>query len=221
LEGLLLKGLEAILSEIKWNMAKLEKENVIKLVKKALKEGVNPYKVLDSLREGMEEIGRYYEQGEYFISELVYAGELMKSAMEILQPHLKVEKTAFSENSVVLGTALGDIHDIGKEIVKTLLVSAGFNVYDLGVDVPPEAFVNKAKEVGAKVIGISALLSTTTHIASDVVKLLSEIGLKNKIKVILGGAAVRSWMIKEFGVDAAVNDAMEGIKIIKQWIKEA
>ena len=216
-----MKGLEAILSEIKWNMAKLEKENVIKLVKKALKEGVNPYKVLDSLREGMEEIGRYYEQGEYFISELVYAGELMKSAMEILQPHLKVEKTAFSENSVVLGTALGDIHDIGKEVVKTLLVSAGFNVYDLGVDVPPEAFVNKAKEVGAKVIGISALLSTTTHIASDVVKLLSEIGLKNKIKVILGGAAVRSWMIKEFGVDAAVNDAMEGIKIIKQWIKEA
>jgi methylmalonyl-CoA mutase cobalamin-binding domain/chain len=168
----------------------------------------------------MEEVGRLYEKGEYFISELVYAGELMKSAMEVLQPHLKVDQ-ASSKASIVLGSALGDIHDIGKEIVKSLLVSAGFEVHDLGVDVPPKAFVDKAGEVNAEIIGISALLSTTTHAASEVVKLLKKAGLKGKVKVILGGAAVRDWMVKEFGVDAAVEDAVEGVKIIKSWVEGA
>lgn len=208
------------LSKIRDCIVGLDGDNLIASIKDALKDGVNPYEILNFLRSGMEEVGRLYEKGEYFISELVYAGELMKSAMEVLQPHLKVDQ-ASSKASIVLGSALGDIHDIGKEIVKSLLVSAGFEVHDLGVDVPPKAFVDKAGEVNAEIIGISALLSTTTHAASEVVKLLKKAGLKGKVKVILGGAAVRDWMVKEFGVDAAVEDAVEGVKIIKSWVEGA
>ena len=209
-----------ILPKIRSYIADLSEDDLITAIRDALKNGVDPYEILNSLRSGMEEVGRLYEKGEYFISELVYAGELMKSAMEILQPHMRVDQ-ASSKASIVLGSALGDIHDIGKEIVKALLVSAGFEVHDLGVDVPPKAFVDKAREVDAKIIGISALLSTTTHAASEVVKLLGKAGLKGKVKVILGGAAVRDWMVKEFGVDAAVRDAMEGVKIVRSWVEEA
>lgn len=201
-------------------VGELNGEELLSAVKKALESGVDPYKILESLRKGMEAVGQRYEQGEYFISELVYAGELMKSAVEMLQPHFKVDK-AIAQAPVVLGSALGDIHDIGKNIVKSLLISAGFDVHDLGVDVAPDQFVKKAREIGAKVVGISALLSTTTTVASEVVTALKKAGLRNKVKVILGGAAVRDWMVKEFGVDAVVNDAIKGIKIIKSWMSES
>lgn len=209
-----------LLLKIEHYVSELNGEELLSAVKKALGGGIDPYKILESLRRGMEAVGQRYEQGEYFISELVYAGELMKSAIETLQPHFKVDK-AIARAPVVLGSALGDIHDIGKNIVKSLLISAGFDVHDLGVDVAPDQFVKKAREVGAKVVGVSALLSTTTMIASEVVAALKKAGLRDKVKVILGGAAVRDWMVKEFGVDAAVNDAIQGIKIIKSWMSES
>lgn len=207
------------LSEIERYISELNGEPLLSSVRKALEDGVDPYKILDSLRRGMESVGQLYERGEYFISELVYAGELMKEAIEILQPYFKVDKAA-TRTPIVLGSALGDVHDIGKNIVKSLLISSGFNVHDLGVDVAPDRFVEKAREVGAGIIGVSALLSTTTTVASEVVKALKKAGLRDKVRVILGGAAVRGWMIREFGVDAAVNDAIQGIKIIRSWTGE-
>ncbi|MEM1989019.1 MAG: cobalamin-dependent protein, partial [Candidatus Bathyarchaeia archaeon] len=134
------------------------------------------------------------------------------------KPHLKSEGRG--KGKIVLGTIIGDLHDIGKEIIKTLLISSGFEVYDLGVDVPPEKFVEAAKETGAKIIGISALLSTSIVNTAKVVEKLREEGLRDKVKVIVGGAAARQWMIEKYGLDAAINDAIKGLEIIRRWAEE-
>jgi len=142
----------------------------------------------------------------------------MKNVLSVLKRHLKAETG--SEGKIVLGTIIGDLHDIGKEIVKSLLISSSFEVYDLGIDVPPEKFVEKAKETGTKIIGISALLSTSIANTADVVKALKEDGIRDKVKVIVGGAAARPWMVEKYGVDAAVYDAIKGLEIIKKWTIE-
>ncbi|MEM2029087.1 MAG: cobalamin-dependent protein, partial [Candidatus Bathyarchaeia archaeon] len=178
---------------------------------------LDPMGIIEALRSGMDEVGRRFESGEYFISELVMSGEIMKRALEILKPYLKSEGE--SKGKIVLGTIIGDLHDIGKEIIKTLLVSAGFEVHDLGVDVPPEKFVEAAKETGARIIGISALLSTSIVNTAEVIRKLREEGLRDKVKVIVGGAAARPWMVESYGLDAAVNDAVKGLEIIKGWAK--
>lgn len=199
-------------------LVEMDINGVIDLVRKALSLSFDPMKIVESLRSGMDEVGRRFESGEYFISELVMSGEIMKRALEILKPYLRTE--GGSKGKIILGTIIGDLHDIGKEIIKTLLISAGFEVYDLGVDVPPEKFVEKAREVGARIIGISALLSTSIVNSAEVVKKLREEGIRDKVKVIVGGAAARSWMIEEYGVDAIVNDAVKGLEIIRGWAEE-
>lgn len=207
-----------ILGTLRDALVNMDVTKVIDLVNKALCLKFDPMKVIEALRSGMDEVGRRFESGEYFISELVMSGEIMKRALEILKPHLKSEGE--SRGKVVLGTIIGDLHDIGKEIIKTLLISAGFEVYDLGVDVPPERFVEKVKETGAKIIGISALLSTSIVNTAEVVKKLREEGLRDKVKVIVGGAAARPWMVEKYGLDAAVNDAVKGLEIIRRWAEE-
>lgn len=187
-------------------------------VKEALSLGLEPVEILEALRAGMEEIGEKFENGEYFVSELVMAGELMKRALDILKPQLRSEGEGGGK--IVIGTIIGDLHDIGKEIVKSLLISAGFDVYDLGIDVPPEKFVDGAKETGARVIGISALLSTSIANTAEVVKALRDSGMRDRVKVIVGGAAARPWMVEKYGVDAAVYDAIKGLRIVKKWAEE-
>jgi len=206
------------LGGLKQALVELEPTKLDELVKEALSSGLEPMKILDALRSGTEEIGQRFEKGEYFVSELVMAGELMKNVLSVLKRHLKAETG--SEGKIVLGTIIGDLHDIGKEIVKSLLISSSFEVYDLGIDVPPEKFVEKAKETGTKIIGISALLSTSIANTADVVKALKEDGIRDKVKVIVGGAAARPWMVEKYGVDAAVYDAIKGLEIIKKWTIE-
>ncbi len=208
-----------MLNKVKMAVVDLDIREVENLVEKALKSGFEPMAVLQALREGLEEIGRRFESREYFVSELIMGGEVMKAALGILKPFLKYEGEQAGEK-VVLGTIVGDLHDIGKEIVKALLISSGFKVYDLGIDVPPEKFVEKAEETGARVIGVSALLSTSILNTTKIVEVLREKGLREKVKVIVGGAAARPWMVEKYGVDAAVVDAIEGLHIIGEWTKE-
>ncbi|MBS7634963.1 cobalamin-dependent protein [Candidatus Bathyarchaeota archaeon] len=207
-----------VLDALRDALVEMDMVRVNDLVKEALSSGFDPMKIVEALRSGMDEVGRRFENGEYFISELVMSGEIMKRTLEILKPHLKAGSG--SKGRIVLGTIIGDLHDIGKEIIKTLLISAGFEVYDLGVDVPPEKFVEKAKEIGAKIIGISALLSTSIVNTNEVIKKLREEELRDKVRVIVGGAAARPWMIEEYGLDAAVNDAVKGLEIVKRWMDE-
>jgi methylmalonyl-CoA mutase cobalamin-binding domain/chain len=210
---------ENIFSQIKQAMTSLQEDELSSLVNRSLDTGADPLKVIDALRDGIWEVGTRYERGEYFISELIIAGEMMKRSVEILKPHLKARQLS-ARGAIVLGAALGDLHDIGKEIVKSLLIAEGFEVHDLGVDVNPSTFVDQVQQTEARVLGISALLSTSTPAAAKVVDELKNRGIRKNSMVILGGAAVRDWMVKDYGVDAAVNDAVKGIRLIRSWVQQ-
>jgi methylmalonyl-CoA mutase cobalamin-binding domain/chain len=200
-------------------LVNLSVEKIGALVEEELNAGRDPMEVLGLLRAGMEEVGKKYEVGEYFLADLIMAGETMKEAMRVLMPHISAGGGGL-RGKIVLGTVAGDVHDIGKNTVATLLTSAGFDVHDLGIDVPPENFAETAKEVGAEVVGVSSLLSTSVLLTADVVEALKKAGIRNETKVIIGGAAARTRYEKEFGVDAAVNDAVKGCDIIKSWVGE-
>jgi methanogenic corrinoid protein MtbC1 len=148
------------------------------------------------------------------------AGETMTAAMEVLMPALsKSQDFEPSEGTIVVGSIRGDVHDFGKNIAKIFLIASGFTVRDLGVDVVPSKFVDEAISMNADIIGISAILSTTQPTSKEVVDLLESRGIRSQFKVILGGTGVTDRAITEYGVDAAVNDASEGVDIIKAWLE--
>lgn len=196
----------------------LELNKIQDTVREALDSGLSPVEILRELQEGMQEVGSRFQQCQYFFSELIMAGETMKEALKNLKPLLESSRTK-AVGKIVIGTIQGDLHDIGKDIVSTLLFSAGFEVHDLGIDVPPAKFAEKAKETDANIVGVSALLSVTVPTVSEVAEALSQKGLRSKVKIIAGGAAMRPEYATKLGIDAAVNDAVEGVKIIKDWIE--
>lgn len=210
---------ENLLDEIRRVIVELGDSNKIKkLVNEALTKKIPLSKIIDDgLRRGLEEVGRKYENEEYFLSELLCAASLMNDVLQILKLHLKNQKIERGE-VIVLGTVKGDIHDVGKNIFKMLAQAAGFEVIDLGVDVESEIFVEKSKETNAEIVGLSALLTTTRLEMKTVIDNLNQAGIKNKVKVIIGGNAVTKEFAKEIGADAAALDAVEGVEICKRWV---
>ena len=195
-----------------------ETSRIRKLVNGALSQGVPVTKIIEEgIRRGLDCVGRRYENGEYFLSELLYSTSVVNDAFETLKPKLRSEDVE-KKGTIVLGTVRGDLHDIGKNIFKMLVEISGFTVYDLGVDVEPEAFTRKLKETGAQVLGLSALLTTTTSEMKNTVDMLAQEGVRNKVKVILGGNAVTKVYAEEIGADAAALDAVEGLKICEEWV---
>lgn len=211
--------MEILLDEIRRVIVELGDSNKIKkLVNEALTRKIPLSKIMDDgLRRGLEEVGRKYENEEYFLSELLCAASLMNDVLQILKLHLKNQKIERGE-VIVLGTVKGDIHDVGKNIFKMLAQAAGFEVIDLGVDVESEIFVEKLKETNAEIVGLSALLTTTRLEMKTVIDKLNQAGIKNKVKVIIGGNAVTKEFAKEIGADAAALDAVEGVEICKRWV---
>ncbi|NIM45543.1 MAG: hypothetical protein GTN80_07850 [Nitrososphaeria archaeon] len=207
-----------MIDRITQGIKELEIEEIQTLVQRALDSGHTADKILDAIRKGADEVGRFFEEGTYFISDLVMAGQIMKTALEILQPHLKAGGE--SQGKIVLGTIEGDIHDIGKQIVKTFMASAGFEVHDLGVDVPAKKFAEAAKDINADIVAVSVLFSVAALNLESVVEEIRTAGLREKVKVIAGGAAARQEYINRFGVDAAVNDAITGMDKIRSWMAE-
>jgi methylmalonyl-CoA mutase cobalamin-binding domain/chain len=207
-------------NEFKEAIIELKYEEISALVQSALKNGSDPLEILNSLKQGLDVVGERYHNKEYFLSELFMAGETMSAAMEVLSPALTAARSGEQETEgiVVLGSIQGDVHDFGKNIAKIFLTASGFNVHDLGVDVPPTTFVDVAIDMNADVIGISAILSATQPVSREVVNELQRRGLREQYKVILGGTGVTDRAIKEYGVDEAVNDATDGVNIIKQWL---
>ena len=210
---------ENLLDEIRRVIVELGDSNKIKkLVNEALTRKIPLSKIIDDgLRRGLEEVGRKYKNEEYFLSELLCAASLMNDVLQILKLHLKNQKIERGE-VIVLGTVKGDIHDVGKNIFKMLAQAAGFEVIDLGVDVESEIFVEKLKETNAEIVGLSALLTTTRLEMKTVIDKLNQAGIKNKVKVIIGGNAVTKEFAKEIGADAAALDAVEGVEICKRWV---
>jgi 5-methyltetrahydrofolate--homocysteine methyltransferase len=190
------------------------------IVRSALKSGSAPEKLLEELKAGLDIVGEKYHNREYFLSELYMASETMKAALEILTPLLSRADAVESEGTVVIGSISGDIHDFGKAIASSLLTASGFKVYDLGVDVSPARFVDEAVRLEADVIGVSALLSSTQPMVVEVVDELKARGLRKVFKVIMGGTGVTSRIGEGYGVDAAVNDASEGVRVIRGWMAE-
>jgi 5-methyltetrahydrofolate--homocysteine methyltransferase len=205
----------AILSEVRSAVVELDL-GLTRLVEKALADRVPPLDVVNAMSEGMTEVGERYSREEYYLAELLMAGEVMKAGLEIVNPLLKSE-LGEPVGRVVIGTIEGDLHDIGKNLVIALLSSAGFEIYDLGIDVPPSVFVDKVQEVNATILAMSALLTTTAANMGAVIKGLQHAGLREGLKVIVGGAAVTPELAQEIGADAFGKDAMEAQQICKRW----
>ncbi|MEM0024041.1 MAG: corrinoid protein [Thermofilaceae archaeon] len=213
MEGLYAKIRDAFLS--------FDFEEVKALVREALAKGASPNEVIErALRPAMEEAGRRFEKGEFFLAELVVAGDLFKEVMdEILVPEIQKQGgSTRSLGTVVIGTVRGDLHDIGKSIVATMLRAAGFNVIDLGVDVPPEKFVEAAIENKADIVAMSALLTTTMLEMRNVIEELKKAGIRDKVKVVVGGAAVTEDFARSIGADGYGEDAVKGVKVCKELL---
>ena len=208
-----------ILQRIKDCIVNLDMDGAVENVKKALENKISPIEIVSkSIVEGMSIVGEKFEKGEYFLSELIVAGEIGKEITKLLDPYLKAEETRLEKlGRVVIGTVRGDLHDIGKNIVAMMLEAAGFEVVDLGADVPPEKFVEAVKEHDANIVAMSALLTVTMPEMKNVIDELKKTGLRDKVKVIVGGAPVTEEYAKSIGADGYGETAVEGVRICKQW----
>ncbi len=197
-----------------------EVEDARRLAQEALERGIDPLEAInEGFVVGVNYVGDQYAAGEMFLPDLVLAGEAMKAAVEVLEPELARRGTERKMlGTVVIGTIEGDIHDIGKTLVATMLSTAGFKVYDLGVDVPVSTFIDKAREVEADIVGVSALLTTTMVKQRDVVEALEEAGLRPKVKVMVGGAPVTQGWADEIGADGYSEDAIGAVAVAKRLV---
>jgi 5-methyltetrahydrofolate--homocysteine methyltransferase len=206
------------LRQIADNLIKGKAPEVKELVQKAIDEGEDVQKVLnEGLVAGMDVVGKKFKANEFYVPEVLIAARAMKAGMEILRPIL-VDKDIKGVGTVVLGTARGDLHDIGKNLVAMMLEGAGFEIIDLGVDVSPEKFIETAKEKKADLVGISALLTTTMPSMKDVVKVMRDSDLKDKVKVFIGGAPVTQSYADEIGADGYAPDAASAVDEAKQLL---
>jgi 5-methyltetrahydrofolate--homocysteine methyltransferase len=189
-----------------------------KLVQEAIEGGVEAAEIIESLRGGMEVIGEKYRSGELFVTDLIIAGEVMKEAQEALRPLMKDSQAGFV-GTVLVATVAGDIHDIGKGIFAMLMNGEGFRVIDLGVDVSTERIVSAVKEHKPDILGLSALLTTNLMEIPKIVDALRKEGLRDKVKVIVGGATITERFAVESGADAYTKNAIDGMNLSKKWIK--
>lgn len=186
---------------------------VAELVEKALESGIETSDILlNGLSRGMEMVGQKYETGEYFIPDMLTAAEAVEAGMAVMEPSLVKEGTSGAKGKIVMATVEKDLHDIGKNLVSIMLKGAGFMVIDLGIDVPAARIVEAAEEEGAGLVGLSALLNTTMTNMGDVVKELEQKGLRDQVKVMIGGAPTSEDFAKEIGADSYGKDAFAAIR---------
>jgi len=199
-------------------LADLKEKEAIKIVEDRLKAGEDPLKILNDARKAVEIVGKRFSDCEYFIPDLVYAGEILKSITDMVKP--KITKAAATKRvgKVIVGTVAGDIHDIGKDIVVFMLDVNGFEVTDLGIDVPVQKFVDNIKETGSKVVGLSGFLTLAFQSMKDTVDAIKKAGLRDKVKIMIGGGQIDEQVKNFTGADAYGKDAMEAVKLAKGWI---
>jgi len=194
----------------------LEVDDIADAVKESLDEGKDPFEVLDALTKGIDEVGRRYEAKEYYLTELVLAGETMKEAFVILKPVLATADKSQDKVKIIIATVKGDNHDIGKNILGSLLLSSGFEVIDLGMDVDENTIVEKVKETGATIVALSSLLTMTVENIKIVHETLKAEGLRDSVKLVVGGAPLNMELAKKLGADDFADDAVEGVRLIKK-----
>jgi len=199
-------------------VADLEESEAIRITQEGIGTGTDPNKVLADARKGMEVVGQRFAEGSYFLPELIYSGEIFKNVAEIIKPKLKAEVQAERLGKCVIGTVAGDIHDIGKDIVVFMLDVSGVEVYDLGVDVPPQKFVDKIKETGAPIVGLSGFLTLAFDSMRETVDAITAAGLRDKVKIMIGGGQIDDDIRRYADADAYGRDAMTGVSLAKEWL---
>ena len=207
------------MSDLAALLSDLKEQEALDLVKKQLDEGVDPMDILASAREGMKIVGERFGNEQYFIPDLIYSGEILKGIAALVEPHIK-DSGAQAEKlgKVIIATVAGDIHDIGKDLVVFMLDISGFEVYDLGIDVPVQTIVDKIKETGATVVGLSGFLTLAFDSMKETVDAIKEAGLRDNLKVMIGGGQIDEEVKKYTGADAYGKDAMAAVNLAKGWL---
>jgi methylmalonyl-CoA mutase cobalamin-binding domain/chain len=201
-------------------MVDLDRAKVFEIVREEIKKDTDPLKIIDCLSEGLKIVGDYFEKKEYFLAELITGGDIFESIFQEIKPIL-IEKNIDTQvkGKIVIGTVQGDVHDIGKNIVKTILTVSGFYIEDLGVDVPAEKFIEAIKQPKVKILGLSALLTIAVDSVKQIIELLEKQNLRSKIKIIVGGSAFNEDIAKSLGVDAYGKDPMEALKKCQKFLE--
>lgn len=200
-------------------MVDMKEEEALALAREMLDAGVDPVTILEDVRSAMEIVGKRFETGEYFIPNLMMAGEIVRGVSEIVKPSLKKVNGSGNQGKVLIGTVAGDIHDIGKDIVTFMLDVSGFDVLDIGIDVPIEVFVEKAKEFEPQVVGLSGFLTLAFDSMKKTVEALEQAGLRQKLKIMIGGGQIDEEVRKYVRADAYGKDAIAAVTLCKQWIR--
>lgn len=196
-------------------------ETLVELVDKGLKAGVDPHIILDEgLIKGSEIVGDLFEDGRVFLPELMQTGIALKAAMQLLVPRLKVNESEPERGIIVMATIKSDVHDIGKNLVSSMLIASGFVVHDLGVDVPINRIIDSASQVGAHIIGCSALLTTSTPYLRELVSTIAARGLRDRFKIMVGGASVTQAFAAEIGADGTASNAAGAVILAKSLMAQ-
>jgi methanogenic corrinoid protein MtbC1 len=199
-------------------LSDLKEPEALEYVEKALGEGVDPVALLNEAREGMAIVGQRFATQEYFIPDLIFSGEILKGIVKILEPRLKKGKEQKRLGKAVVGTVAGDIHDIGKDLVVFMLDVSGFEVLDLGIDVPAQKFVDAIKESGSTIVGLSGFLTLAFDSMKETIDAIQKAGLRDKVKIMIGGGQIDEQVKRFTGADAYGRDAVAAVQLAKGWI---
>jgi 5-methyltetrahydrofolate--homocysteine methyltransferase len=199
-------------------LADLKEKEALKIVEDRLVAGEDPLKIMEDARRAVEIVGKRFSDGEYFIPDLVYSGEILKAITDRVKPKVTKKAEVKRLGKVIVGTVAGDIHDIGKDIVVFMLDVNGFEVFDLGIDVPAQKFVDKIKETNSKVVGLSGFLTLAFDSMKETVEAIKKAGLRDKVKIMIGGGQIDEQVRSFSGADAYGKDAMAAVTLAKGWI---
>ncbi|WP_027407411.1 corrinoid protein [Anaerovibrio sp. RM50] len=209
---------EELFRQIADAVVEMEEDTVEELAQQSLEDGIDAYETIDSgLAKGMERAGQLFDEEEYFVPELLMCSDAMNVGIDVLKPHLKSENVS-KKGKVVIGVVEGDTHDIGKNLVRLMMETGGFEVLDLGRDIPPAEFVSKAEEYGADIIGIATLMTTTMPGMKEVVDILADKGIRDKFKVIVGGGPISPAFAKKIGADGYARNAADAVKVAEKLL---
>jgi len=213
-----LRSSEEVFEDLRKAVVSYDRDLATKVAEEVLSSGIDPLKAIeDGLAKGINEIGCKFGR-ELFLTELMMAADAMKAGMTVLERGMKTDEKGRTAGTIVIGTVKGDIHDIGKNLVSTMLTVNGFKVIDLGVDVPSETFIRKAEEVSADIVAASSLLSTTKAYMEEMIQQMRDLGCRDKYKVLVGGGQVTAEFAKEIGADGFGEEATEAPAIAKQLL---
>lgn len=199
-------------------LTNLKEQAALEIVQNRLNAGDDPLSILGDARRAMETVGERFQKSEYFIPDLIYSGEILKGIADIVKPKLTKAAEVKRLGKLVLGTVSGDIHDIGKNIVAFMLDIYGFEVYDLGVDVPAQKFIDKIKETSASIVGLSGLLTLAFDSMKATIEAIEDAGLRGEVKVMVGGGLIDDQVRKYTGADAYGRDAAAAVSLAKKWV---